>query len=416
MSFVKEILTTSKITRPIYKKYLKYKYKHVDIESLNSIVPSAEQGDLYRYNLVLPTLEKRNVYGGIATAIKVFRLLSDKSGYCSRIIITDDKGYSKKYTYDIEGFSNEKGSSKQMVFLKSNQKVEVRKNDIFILTSWSTAYMFTSIIDWQIESFALRNRKAVYIIQDYEPGFFAWSSNYVLAESTYRSSPDKLIALFNSRELYEYFKLKKYNFYKALYFEPALNDELKKYLLKAGKVERKKHILIYGRPYSARNAFEIIKEALSIWSKCYKDAKDWCIISLGADFENIALSNNTIESLGKVSLKEYADIMLESYAGISLMISPHPSYPPLEMSTFGVRTITNSFENKDLSYFSKNIISIDNCAPEVIAHQLESICNEYGRIESAIDLDSPYVKGSNIDSVISELGVEIDEMVSKDQK
>ena len=413
MSYVKDFLTTSNIMRPMYKKYLKYKYKYFDIESLNSIVPSAEQGDLYRYNLVLPTLEKRNVYGGIATAIKVFRLLLDKSGYCSRIIITDDKEYSKKNTYNIEGFSNEKGSSKQLVFLKNNRDIEIRKNDIFILTSWSTAYMFTPIIEWQIESFALKNRKAVYIIQDYEPGFSAWSSVYVLAESTYKTIPDKIIALFNSKELYEYFRLKKYNFYKELYFEPALNDELKKYLINSNVVKRKKQILIYGRPYSARNAFEIIKGGLSIWSKCYQDAKNWRIISLGADFENITLSNNTIESLGKVSLKEYADIMLESYAGISLMISPHPSYPPLEMSTFGVRIITNSFENKDLSYFNKNIISIDNCAPMKIALQLESICSEYGIVEPSIDLESSYVKGSSLDSVISKLSEEIDEMLRK---
>ena len=416
MSHLIEFLTTSKITKPLYKKYkyLKYKFMNVDIESFNHIVPIAEQNDLYRYTLVLPELEKRNVYGGIATAIKVFRSLLDKSGYCGRIIITNDKGYSKKYTYDIEGFSNERDSNNQLVFLKSDNNVEIRKNDIFILTSWSTACMFTPIIDWQIDCFALKNRKAIYLIQDYEPGFSAWSSRYVLAESTYKRIPDKIIALFNSRELYEYFKLKKYNFYKELYFEPALNDELKSYLLNSSKVKRKKQILIYGRPYFARNAFEIIKEALSIWSKCYQDAKGWRIISLGDEFENIALSNNTIEFLGKASLREYANIMLESYAGVSLMISPHPSYPPLEMSTFGVRTITNSFENKDLSYFSKNIISVNKCVPEIIAQQLERICNEYGRIESAIDLDSPYVKGSNLDEVISELGKEIDEMVSKD--
>ena len=40
MSYVKDFLTTSNIMRPMYKKYLKYKYKYFDIESLNSIVPS----------------------------------------------------------------------------------------------------------------------------------------------------------------------------------------------------------------------------------------------------------------------------------------------------------------------------------------------------------------------------------------
>lgn len=414
MVSLKDFLVTSKITRPLYKKYLKYTYSKIDFERFDRITPSIGRGDTYRYNLVLPTLNKISVYGGIATAIKVFRSLLENSRFRGRIIIINNEEYSKKDTYKIEGFSNERGNSNQLIFIKKDNNIEIQKNDIFIFTNWSTAYMFTPIIDWQIESFSLKNRKAIYLIQDYEPGFSAWSSRYVLAESTYKTIPDKIIALFNSRELYEYFKFKKYDFYKELYFEPALNDELKKYLISLTQMKRKRQILIYGRPYTPRNAFEIIKEALSIWSKCYQDAKDWRIISLGADFDNITLSNNTIESLGKVSLKQYADIMFESYAGISLMISPHPSYPPLEMSTFGVRTITNGFENKDLSYFSKNIISVENCVPKIIALQLEGICTEYGKVESVIDLDSSYVKGSNLDSVISELGEEIDEMVSKD--
>lgn len=41
--------------------------------------------------------------------------------------------------------------------------------------------------------------------------------------------------------------------------------------------------------------------------------------------------------------------MLDTYAGISLMSSPHPSYPPLEMSVFGIKVITNNYSNKDLS-------------------------------------------------------------------
>ena len=52
---------------------------------------------------------------------------------------------------------------------------------------------------------------------------------------------------------------------------------------------------------------------------------------------------------GKMSLDDYADILNRSAIGVSLMISPHPSYPPLEMANAGCLTITNGYEGKDMT-------------------------------------------------------------------
>ena len=59
------------------------------------------------------------------------------------------------------------------------------------------------------------------------------------------------------------------------------------------------------------------------------------------------------------------------------MVSPHPSYPPLEMSVFDVKVITNNYGNKNISGFSENIISVDNASPVQIAHELKKICEQY---------------------------------------
>jgi hypothetical protein len=71
--------------------------------------------------------------------------------------------------------------------------------------------------------------------------------------------------------------------------------------------------------------------------------------------------------------------------GISLMVSPHPSYPPLEMSRFGVKTITNTYANKDLSSFNENIVSLDVCNGETIAAKLFELAASY---RPEIDLTS----------------------------
>ena len=72
-------------------------------------------------------------------------------------------------------------------------------------------------------------------------------------------------------------------------------------------------------------------------------------------------------SLGKLSLTDYAELLRRTAVGLSLMASPHPSYPPLEMAHFGVRTVTNSYTCKDLSKSHANILSLPDVSAERIA-------------------------------------------------
>ena len=53
------------------------------------------------------------------------------------------------------------------------------------------------------------------------------------------------------------------------------------------------------------------------------------------------------------------------------MLSPHPSYPPLEMAVAGCIAITNSYETKNLSARSSNIISLDTLSPIELSKMLD---------------------------------------------
>lgn len=389
-----DIIKTNKITQPLYKKYKTKKgTSSFKIDSIPTPIPCCvTNGDL-RINLVLPTLRSTRVFAGITTALSFFRKLIEDYNCDARIVIMGEEKYHKNLTYAVEGFVNDRNSRRSLFFLKDDANIDVRKNDVFIFTYWKSAYAFIPVIVWQKKKYSLNNRLGMYLIQDYEPGFDAWSTKYALAESTYSSNPDLIFAIYNSRELFNYFKQQGYSFNKEMYFKPVLNSKLAEILIKNRNksINRKKQIIIYGRPSDERNAFEIIRYALKIWSRDYPQAKDWRIVSLGDWFETIHLSNNDIEACGKVSLTEYAEYMLTSYAGISLMVSPHPSYPPLEMSTFGIKTITNQFANKDLSSFNKNIVSLRDYTPGNIARVLSAICDNYGKAGSEIVLDKDYL-------------------------
>lgn len=271
-----------------------------------------------------------------------------------------------------------------------------------MFTGWWTAYCTQEAYLKFEEEEGIAPNPFIYFIQDYEPGFYPWSTRYLLADSTYRSDR-KQIAVFNSGLLYEFFKENKYEFYREYAFEPVLNAGLKKVLLEnEGKnTAKEKKIIVYGRPSVDRNAFSLVVSSLKKFVEKMNGAEDWEFISAGEYHDSVDIgSGKCLTSVGKVTIEEYAKLMMESYAGISLMSSPHPSYPPLEMSEFGVKVITNTYANKDLSVFNKNIVSVDNVSPDNIANHLAEICREY-KADYRIEVLNPdYVSNENVFSFI----------------
>lgn len=261
--------------------------------------------------------------------------------------------------------------------------------------------MIEPVIHWQAVQYSIPEHSFIYFIQDFEPGFYPWSSKYVMAESTYQSSLSK-IAIFNSSLLMKYMEQKGYAFPCSYCFEPTLNKSLAAHLQQNAHFIKEKQILIYGRPSTPRNAFELIVMALRKWSAMQTDISEWKIYSAGEPHPDIELCGGAyLQSLGKLSLRDYARLLGKAYMGISLMVSPHPSYPPLEMASFGVKTITNMFSPKDLSTFSKNIVSLRSCNEMDIANALHSLADQYSTASDVVvDLDSDYVTNTTAFSEI----------------
>lgn len=364
-----------------------------------------------RINLLVPSINPEHVFGGISTALKFFEKLIEESGYCSRIILTDAtpsrtalKQYKDKYTY-VKA-SKDSDARHQIVGYSDRymQSIPVSENDYFMFTGWWTAYCAQeAYLEFTTET-GIKPNKFINFIQDYEPGFYPWSSRYLLADSTYRNEYPQL-AVFNSKLLHEFFIQNGYSFYKEYEFDPVLNGKLKEILEKNfGKVNKKKQILVYGRPSVDRNAFSIVVSSLKKWVENQKDIEDWEILSAGEYHLPVDLGRGKeLVSVGKLTIEQYAQTMLDTYAGISLMSSPHPSYPPLEMSVFGIKVITNNYSNKDLSSFNSNITSVASASPSVIAAKLNEICDGYSK-EVEIKNENPdYIENTHVFDFISDI-------------
>jgi O-antigen biosynthesis protein len=331
-----------------------------------------------RINLVITTISARSFFGGNATAL---RLLTALEPYFeqSRIIITaETEGEFRQAAWPDWRLEGQMPSARRTVVHLPSTKLVVRPGDRFIATFWPTALLISSLrADAQRSGLDLG--PAAYLIQDFEPAFYPWGSNYALAESTYRQNKD-LIAVFNTSILRDYFEKKSYVFSSCYEFEPKFNSKLATYLKSVKPGPKKKLILVYGRPRVPRNGFELVLEGLFIWARNFPGASEWRIISLGQTHKAISIAPGIVmRSKGKLTLDEYGSYLSDAAIGLSLMISPHPSYPPLEMAEFSVRVITNDFANKNLSKRSPYITSLAIVTPEAIAEALTKLCQDYER-------------------------------------
>ena len=278
------------------------------------------------------------------------------------------------------------------------------ENDYFLFTGWWTAYCCQDAYVGFENTFGIKPNIFLYFIQDYEPGFYSWSTKYLLADSTYKSDYPT-IAIFNSMLLKEFFDENHYHFTHSFAFDPVLNDGLRKVLEQMpAQVDKKKQILVYGRPGTERNAFNLVVAALKKWVMMQPDIEEWEILSAGEMHRSIPLGNGKeLVSVGKLTIEEYAQTLQETYAGISLMCSPHPSYPPLEMSVFDVKTITNTYANKDLKDFNDNMVSLDNISPMNIATHLTEICKAYRPQVEHVTANPLYVKNEHVFDFIKDI-------------
>ena len=417
MSF-KNFLKRCPITAPICKAIKRAimplaEYDIPEVGPIGARKDSCDNGKL-RLNLLTPSVDSKHVFGGISTAMKLFEQLRKELNCEARMITLDASVIPESSVapkdYNIISSDDDSSESLQLVAFnfRHEKTIPVRQNDIFMATGWWTAYTIKDVIKWQSQVYTQKTNPLIYMIQDYEPGFYPWSSRYMMAESTYNMDIP-IYAVINSELLREFLDKNGYKFEKSWAFEPVLNDKLATFLPKDGTaINKKKQILIYGRPSTERNAFALLISGLKKWRENYDSASEWKIISAGESHDDIDLGDGVfVKASGKLSLEEYANTMLDTYAGISLMVSPHPSYPPLEMSTFGIKTITNCYANKDLSSFNDNIISISSCSAETIASALVDICENYdGKGQSVANTDYA-LGGSPFGNCVDELAKEI---------
>jgi O-antigen biosynthesis protein len=147
-----------------------------------------------RINLLLPGLSERHVFGGIATALEFLKGFEGTAPHF-RIIVTDESRLAENEHrrfpgWDFVTLGDADRGGRRIVPAEDREQASlaVAEGDRFIATSWWTAHIAREILRQQRDLFAASAPSFIYLIQDFEPGFYPWSARYVLAEQTYQDS------------------------------------------------------------------------------------------------------------------------------------------------------------------------------------------------------------------------------------
>ena len=313
-------------------------------------------------NLVLPSVNPSRIFGGIRTAV-LMALQSFRFGINLRIynaggqpLVKKEVEFFRDYLKREFSFARDKIDSIKFVDAREGQPIDpesIGEKDIFIATLWWTAWRISKTL----ADDKFHRKKFIYLIQDFEPGFYPWSDNYALAFASYYLDYHPIL---NTYFLAEYWsKSTGLSYNKKLVMAPQV--ELKRF---QNKKKRENNdllrIFFYGRPKHPRNLFGIGITALKLWIVQNNITKnDVTVCSAGSYHPEIELGNGIIlKSNGHMDMEHYVQFLQNIDIGIALMLSPHPSYPPFEIAASGAIAVTNNFVNKSLTGYS-NIVCVD---------------------------------------------------------
>lgn len=327
------------------------------ITPIHPALPKAGRGG--RVSLLVPSLQNSSFFGGTATALIFAALTAETTGKKLQVIETLKKGSVKPEALKDFLKKNNVNLSQPIELADLSPRkynfygyIDLHPDDIFICSAWWDAY---ALQDMPLQ------KKFIYLIQDYEPIFYNNSDMQVMAESTYRS--DKFIPVCNTELMFKFMSQRGYDYVakNGLFFEPAVNIGKKIGLNQKAASGTRKKLFVYGRPSVERNLFFTALKALDeAFSERILDPAEWDCYMAGQDgISNILLkTGKEVTALGKLTAGDYYDFAQNVDLAISLMLAPHPSYPPLELSSLGAAVVTTAYETKqDLKAYNSNLIT-----------------------------------------------------------
>jgi len=306
-------------------------------------------------NLVITSLGRAQLFGGIATCTGIATILARALELPLRIITRDGEATQEQYLGIMAAVGIEPWDD--VLFYSDSSRndlggdclpVYCSDSDIFLASSWWSASALRQSVE---------NESVYHIIQEDELMFYQRGDDYLDCWKSLNAPASKYIV--NSHYLSDWFKEVYPQIYKnCVVFDPVFSKGASRQF-----TEKKSYnLFFYARMTNPRNLFwfgaRIIDECVK---KGILDPADWNIFLAGDDSipQLEFFGGKKTINLGILSWEQYKSFLQDVDLGVCLIHTPHPGYPVYDVASAGGVAITNTLYTKESFASSENIVACD---------------------------------------------------------
>ena len=291
-----------------------------------------------RINLVTDSLSADSLFGGVATAVILAALWSRASGREVRVITRSGTAEPEACRAILALAGIELPGNPEFVRHGAVERdvIDVVEDDLWLTTSWWTSAAVRASVDPE---------RVVYLLQEDERAFYEAGDSSVRAWQ--EMTREEGFTVVNSRRLLDHLvasgaaNLAKSGVsFDASFATFSMIDRVSK--------GDRRVLAFYSRPNHPRNLWALGLDILrTAFDRGELDPKDWEVHFMGAGTPAISISGVRVINHSTLPWSDYASLLGRVDVGLSLMATPHTSYPPLDMLAAGALVVTNSWPGKD---------------------------------------------------------------------
>ncbi|MDB5318286.1 MAG: hypothetical protein JWO24_4130 [Rhodospirillales bacterium] len=316
-----------------------------------------------RLTLVTDSIAADSFFGGVGTATILAALWARRRGAALRIVTLRAEPVRDNVAALLSTLGvvpPEHVEFRNAAMFEGGKPIDVASEDSFLTTSWwSTANMLGSISP----------ERVTYILQEDERMFYPLGDNWLRAQEVMRTP--ELRRVINTRLLHDHLAATGIDGLDTHghWFEPAFPEAA---YYPDRTVRQRLNFFFYARPNNPRNLYLRGMEALgAALAEGVLTRDDWHFHFVGRDLPRLSLPGGVpVTVVEGLPWDRYVAMVRRMDLGLSLMLTPHPSYPPLDLVACGAVAVTNSFGGKQaLDAYSENLI----CAEPSVAALVEGL-------------------------------------------
>jgi hypothetical protein len=312
--------------------------------------------------MVTDSVSAGSLFGGVGTAIILSTLLARRLDASLRVVTRTEQPDASSIATVLRAHGIAWDGPVELLHSPpgaTSNGIPSDGSDVFLTTSWWSTRAALRAVD---------PGRIVYLLQEDERLFYPAGDVQLMCHEVL--ADDRIRFALNTHMLRDFFVEEGFENIRenGIAFEPAFPETI--YYRDRKTDNRASSFFFYARPNNDRNLFLRGLEAVSASiARDILSPERWDFHFVGKDIPDVSLPYGVSPMCSEnLPWPEYAALMRRVDVGLSLMSSPHPSYPPLDLAACGAVAVTNRFGRKrDLAQYSANIICADPTTEGLVA-------------------------------------------------